>query len=532
MIQPAALPFAGNLLVALGLPGDGAAEPGISADFSCMLAAKIDGEHASAVPALAIQPALAAAFASPGGKPAGKGDGKILPDALAGTVRSLPLVQDSAAVELSVKVEPASEELGDNLPAEASTAAIPSLATPLAAAGQPQPAATTLLPATKAKGSARLTTRAPAPLLSHGNPSSPAPVESPSLSYDKLAMPRGKGTGGGPAHASIHVPTALHSHVQPLLVLRQFQDESRGGVHNATSQEPGAVSASPPLQAFSANAAQQPLVALPIAALHAARFTLIPAAPLAADLAVLPQVNAVPVEALTAQPPSPAGPQLQGLSLTSPALVSRPRISADAARQGEDARTESSPPPPIAAGSEPAAETLPLPLASAIASASAQSFTSPANPPPAPVTAPVQPPHDFSALIDLLVEARDMAQAIAAPGVVHAAVAHGDFGQVSLQFQQDGDGLTVALTSNDPDFARAVQAAAPAGQTAAGSDQGAAPRQESSGQQSSGTQFAQSNAQQRGHSQSREGGNPRPSNNPSQSQRGADEPVGRGGIFA
>ena len=109
---------------------------------------------------------------------------------------------------------------------------------------------------------------------------------------------------------------------------------------------------------------------------------------------------------------------------------------------------------------------------------------SPNTAPIAPQTpATVQPPQDFSALIDRLVEARQAAQANLTPGTVHAAVAHTDFGQVSLQFQQDGGGLTVAMASGDPEFARAVQAAAPAGQTSTGSDNGTPNRQDAPGQQ-------------------------------------------------
>ena len=538
MIQPAALPFAGNLLMALGLPGDGAAEPGISADFSTMLAANIAGEPASAAPASASQPALAAASINQGGKPAGKTGGKILPDAPARTVRSLPLALDSAAAEPSVKVELAAkkelaaEEPGDRLLADMSPATTPYLAAAIAAAGLPQSATTPLLPAIKIKASARLTTGAATRRIVQGIPLTPAPAANHSPTFDKLRLGDGKGPGGGPAIASMHGPTALHPHTQPLLDLRQAQERLMGE-DQAPSTAPGANSLPASFQLIATGEVTQPPMALPIAALHAPSFTLLRAAPLGVDPATQPQAEIISAETPPAQP-SPAGLQPQGLAFSSQAFVSQPRVPAEAARQGEGDPTETSAPTPTAPASEPSADTPTLPPASAIAPAATQPFINPANPPPVLSSAPVQPPHDFSALIDRLVEARDMAQASAAPGVVHAAVAHGDFGQVSLQFQQDGGGLTVALTSNDPDFARAVQAAAPAGQTATGSDQGAAPRQDprQDSQQSPGSQFAQSNGQQRGHSQSREGGNPRSSANPSQSQRGADEPPPRGGIFA
>ena len=94
-------------------------------------------------------------------------------------------------------------------------------------------------------------------------------------------------------------------------------------------------------------------------------------------------------------------------------------------------------------------------------------------------------PHDFAALVDRLVEARQAAQTTLSSQTVHAAVNHAEFGQVSLQFQQDAAGLSVTLASGDPDLARAVQAAAPANQPGTGfgsSDSAAAQRQDTSGQ--------------------------------------------------
>lgn len=78
----------------------------------------------------------------------------------------------------------------------------------------------------------------------------------------------------------------------------------------------------------------------------------------------------------------------------------------------------------------------------------------------APVTAPVPSaiaaPHDLATLVDRLVEARQAA----APQTVAATITHGEFGRVGLSFQQDGGSLAVSMTSADPGFAPAVQAAA------------------------------------------------------------------------
>lgn len=68
-----------------------------------------------------------------------------------------------------------------------------------------------------------------------------------------------------------------------------------------------------------------------------------------------------------------------------------------------------------------------------------------------------QGPQDFAALIDRLAAARESA----APQAATLALAHAEFGQVELRFASDGAGLSVAMASADPDFARAVQAAVP-----------------------------------------------------------------------
>lgn len=73
--------------------------------------------------------------------------------------------------------------------------------------------------------------------------------------------------------------------------------------------------------------------------------------------------------------------------------------------------------------------------------------------------APAAPqPHDFSALVDRLVEARDAAR----PQTVSVALIHADFGEVSLRFNHDDRGLTVSMANHDPEFARAVSNAMPA----------------------------------------------------------------------
>jgi hypothetical protein len=109
---------------------------------------------------------------------------------------------------------------------------------------------------------------------------------------------------------------------------------------------------------------------------------------------------------------------------------------------------------------------------------------------PAPLTAVptvannrIEGPADFSTLVDRLVAAREAAQSSLAPRAVHAAIAHAEFGQVSLRFEQRDGALNVAMTSPDPDFARSALAAAPAGQQGAdNSDNRSAASRQDAGQ--------------------------------------------------
>lgn len=106
-------------------------------------------------------------------------------------------------------------------------------------------------------------------------------------------------------------------------------------------------------------------------------------------------------------------------------------------------------------------------------------------------------PQDFSALVDRLVEARE-----AAGGqTVKAAFQHDEFGKISIQFRAETSRLGVTMTSADPDFAPAAQAAAVVAQAQASSPQGDATqngtRHDAHGQNpaTSGTGQGQTNLQ-------------------------------------
>lgn len=63
--------------------------------------------------------------------------------------------------------------------------------------------------------------------------------------------------------------------------------------------------------------------------------------------------------------------------------------------------------------------------------------------------------HDFSAVVERLAQAREMAQ----PGRADMQMMHREFGNISVQFEMAGQSLKVALASSDAGFAPAVQAA-------------------------------------------------------------------------
>jgi len=164
------------------------------------------------------------------------------------------------------------------------------------------------------------------------------------------------------------------------------------------------------------------------------------------------------------------------------------------------------PAPPVST-SAPVAATAPVPLAHQ------------AMPPAAR-------PQDFSALIDRLVAARE---AVAPQGVA-ISVAHADFGQIHLRFRRDEAGLTVAMTSADPGFARAASAMPPvlpvsdlqsaqgqAGQFAARQDNAATAGQSSTGHQRGS------------HGERRD---EQPQAQPAQRASRGDKPQHRAGIFA
>ena len=150
-----------------------------------------------------------------------------------------------------------------------------------------------------------------------------------------------------------------------------------------------------------------------------------------------------------------------------------------------------------------------------------------------PVSAPQ--PHDFAALIERLVDARQTVQATLASQTIQATFEHPEFGRLSLQFRQDPSGLTVSFANPEPDLARAVQTMATTTAFPGSGETGTAQRQDGQGGGSMLSGQAQGQAatqQQRGQAQPRE-----PVAAASAQHRHLDETSGspsaaRNGIFA
>ena len=280
-------------------------------------------------------------------------------------------------------------------------------------------------------------------------------------------------------------PAAATAQAEPAETLPSVEVETEGDP-TAPPLEPAAVVAALPVATLSAEPAP-PTTA---------------AAPASAQPAVPQMVTTAPAP----QTPQPAPPQLDA-----PQLAKLPE-AAPAEREAavQQVRTLD------LVTAQPIAATETVLAAPQIARDAA----------PAAITAAptAERPHDFTALVDRLVAAREAMQ----PQSVTMAVRHAEFGAVQLRFQQDASGLSVAMASADPDFARAVSAAVPPVQAASDS---ASFSQGGRGDQGSasadgGRTGQQSQRDERGSARA----NPSPAAN--RGPTGAEPDTARSGIFA
>lgn len=350
------------------------------------------------------------------------------------------------------------------------------------------------------------------------------------------AKPPQPGHGNRPVTDQAAPPAIEPTTIAPAPLLPQEPQPSSGAqsantVSAATASSPvlppRAIAAAPTQQATPPSPAAAPTESAAAAA-HKAKPLPEPAPQAlahAAPHAVFLRAASVPVIApQPGQPVTPADAAQQPVARIAAALrieVALPIPAEPAAKAPDQAQTIARRTALLQPGSAP-------PMLAAPEAAPLHSATPPAI--PALVTSPR--PHDFTALVDRLVAAREAVQPPGAPMAALLTVAHAEFGPVELRFRHDERGLAVSLASADPDFARAAAAAPPVilpvgtailvptdnSQTAASRDTGFA---------AGGAATGQSRGQQ-----SERRGDPAPQ--PSHGARGsADRSAGRrSGIFA
>lgn len=146
-----------------------------------------------------------------------------------------------------------------------------------------------------------------------------------------------------------------------------------------------------------------------------------------------------------------------------------------------------------------------------------------------PAATPTMARHDFAAMVDRLIDARDLAGAQPASMTLH----HDDFGAVSLRFRSADDGLTVTMASPDPDFARAVNAAVAQGATSSPGDMTRPSGDQGSLRHGGSTAASEDLAgQSRSNARSGERETSRQRGDPPPPHRSAPRQQGRSGIFA
>ena len=392
-IQPATLPTAATMLMAIE-PGNGLdGDLGFEAQFSALLGALgPDGPATTPTGApLPVVPGLATRAAR-GGKEAaasGKSDGKILPDGLAG------LAADTAeAAPAEAEVQPAGEPLASEASEAAEAAASPPtpvLSLPLMP-GSPLPRALAVASTAPASTTAAAATlrqtqpgeKAALPPTDSALAPAPAPAAPPPASPPpRCVKPHRQATRAPPAPCCQFrsKPCGFSGRLPPqLLPLRQRHLTK---CRARSQQRVGPMRRCCP--------------------------------PHCRCWARMPPLHHSWLRKSCRRPAEPAAPSAE------PALT----------EAGAEPASFAAVAAPVAAPAQPAVQ------ASALA------------------VAPQA--HDFAALVDRLVEARHAVQSTLSSQTVQASVQHAEFGRVSLNFQQDPAGMTVTFANPDPDLARAVQ---------------------------------------------------------------------------
>lgn len=433
MFDPAALLIK---TIGLALPveaanGPAGQQPGESADaagnggFANLLALKLEiAEPAVTVPGaaqLAMPPAVPLVISPPRSTAPTSKTAKSLP----ATGNILPSVLPATLAPLAPRKALASPISAENVP-------VPEVASEGAAPATPQTAPAALT----RRAASRVATQA-APVLSEA-PETSQEAAAPQIASQPALL----------AMAAKQRP-AERRRSAPEMAKAAKPDES--GNEDTAQPDPKDLAKAEAALLPVSLAPADPALPAPIAAAVAVRaaqpapveFTPSPALAPAAK-APIAEVPVLPSEAA----PAPAMPAQVRLAL---------RLSAEPGRQEGEEPQSAAP----ACGTEETAFEATLP-------ASNRAMPAPAAlPPVAPAhthghvaalsSATIEAPADFAQIVDRLVAARDAV----APAEVRVTLDHAQFGKVSVGFTPEASGMNVTLAAADPEFARAVEAAAP-----------------------------------------------------------------------
>lgn len=466
---------AGSVIPAM--PGEGGEAAG-NGGFASLLATKIDAAAPDLTIGAAMQPAPQPAAETSASALLSPADADLPAKALPATGKMLPLdlpVAFPVAQAISA-VPPTAPEISANAPArEEATVAKPAL----------QAAAPAIAITAAVRGQAKHTPEvtapdpAPAPTPSTDPTAAAAPVQKaapvllPMAARAAALMPQ-PAEEAGPAPEPEAAPAARSVPAQLFMPAAEAKPRStrRGAEAQAAEiPEPAEDQPQPAFKAQGEEPARSPIV--------------VEAAPVILAAALAVPASPAPLEAKPAEP-LPAAPQPRGAApLLAVATIARevspeaprtempqqvaqpqpqvPQATIRIAAAPADARREGEPVTVAArAGeAEPASET--APATAALRTAQPFAMLSPAMPAQAPLTlsampaSAVQAPTDFAQIVDRLVAAREAV----APSEVRVTIDHAQFGKVSVGFTPDSSGMSVTLAAADPEFARAVEAAAP-----------------------------------------------------------------------
>lgn len=508
MIQTAAPTVASSLALGLGAQAQPAGDAAASGDFAALLDSTLaTGQDAAADPAAALQAAIALQMRQGPGNLAGK---------------KLPVGDDIAAALADAAAQPAEATAKDGETTDAATVMLPAIPSEIILPGLILPVSVQA-PVTPSsandpnQGTAAQAIRTPAasqPAIAAAIALQAAQAQAVQTPAPQAQAAQSQAAAALPTATTLPLPATPPS---PAAILAAAQAADPSGAPKAGE---GVRTGTKPADAKTARVHQRATLA-----------ALTGAQPTTAQVAA--QAAATAKSGDPQQPATDAAPATPSLAQ---AKASAPEAKGSPSQQGEsgkpDARaviaeTSVAAPSPAALAAQPAfALQDGQSLSQAVGSAGGTQ-----------AAAGAPSGHDFATLVDRLVEAREAA----APGPVHAAISHAEFGQVSLRFEQDGNGLSVAMSSADPGFADAVQVSAASAQSQTGNDNGSnAQRQDTSGQlqqQGAGAAAGQQQSSASGRGERDERDAPARADNrsgradgqPSQADDTADT---RGGIYA